>query len=225
MIVNWNDGNPDERSTPKEYEPAAVFSTGDMPGHSPLSRRSLVGTTLAMIALVQLIPIIVVVICWVVIAGLGEKLSKPGTILWISPERLADFAAFISGPERADDLREEWRCHLAGETGAGLPDDRQIQVATGLMVSAIRYRLQDLADRLGEPVDALLRSRELSGLLVLAPTLWVSVLFIQQGGLYGLADHLEPVAVVWGAAIGLIRLGRKWRDVKPPERKPRRKKG
>jgi hypothetical protein len=60
-------------------------------------------------------------------------------------------------------------------------------------------------------------------LLVLAPTLGVSALFIRQGGLYGLADHLEAVAVVWGAAAGLIHFGRKWRDVRPPEREPRRK--
>jgi hypothetical protein len=188
----------------------------------PPSRLSFLSTIFAIVALVVLLPIIMIIICWVAIAGIGERLLTPGRILWMSPERLADFAAFISGPKRADDLRAEWRSHLAGETGEGLPEDRQVCVVTGLVVGAIRYRLQDLADLLGQPVDALLRSRHLSSLLVLVPTLGVSVVFIRQGGLYGLADHLEAVAVVWGAAVGLIHFGRKWRDVRPPERKPRR---
>ena len=104
-----------------------------------------------------------------------------------------------------------------------MPKDRQVRVAAGVVASAIQYRLQDLADLLGRPVDTLLGSREFSGLFILMPTLWVSVLFIQKGGLYGLAEHLGAVAVVWCAAVGLIHRGREWRDVRPPERKPRRK--
>lgn len=209
---------PNDWSGPREWVAPKVYvydGGAALGGRRPLGWRGFLGVTLAIVVLIVLLPIITIMICWAVLAGIGERLSPPGTILGKSPEQLADFAAFLSGPERADNLREEWHTHLAG--------DRRVRVATGLLISVIRYRLQDLADLLGQPVDALLRSRELSGLVVLVPTLWVSVLFIQQGGLYGLADHLEAVAVVWGAAVGLIHLGRKWRDVRPPERKPRRK--
>jgi hypothetical protein len=104
-----------------------------------------------------------------------------------------------------------------------LPEGRQVREASGFVLAAVRYRLQDLADLLWQPADAVLASRELSSLFVLLATLSVSVLFIRQGGLYGLADHLEEVAVAGGWAYALIRIGRWWRDVKPPKRKPRRK--
>jgi hypothetical protein len=89
--------------------------------------------------------------------------------------------------------------------------------------AAVSCRLQDLADLPKAAVEAVPTSRELSGLFVLVPALYVSVLFIRHGGWYGLAEHPEDVAVVWGAAYGLIRAGRQWLDVKPSERKPRRK--
>jgi hypothetical protein len=56
------------------------------------------------------------------------------------------------------------------------------------------------------------------------PTLSICEVFIHEGGLFAVADHLEAVAVAWGASAGLIHLGRQLRDVKPPERKPRRTK-
>lgn len=139
----------------------------------------------------------------------------------ISPQRLTSLAVLIAGRQRAA-VCGEWQSHLAGETGAGLPPDRQVRVAAGFVLAAVRYRLQDLADLLWRPVDAALASRELSNLAALLPTLYVSVLFIRVGGLYGLAEHLEDVAVVWGAAYALIRTGRWWRGVKPPRRKPKR---
>jgi hypothetical protein len=213
-------GVPADRSGRKAYSPAVVLSVTAVSG--PRGWRDLLGTTFAGVALFVLLPVIVAVVCWTVLAGIGERLSAPGPVAWMSPERLAEFAAFISGSERTSDLREEWHAHLAGESGAGLPRDRQARVAAGLVVGAVRYRLQDLADLVWRPVDAMLKSRALSGMFILVPTLWVSVLFIAQGGLYGLADHLEAMAVAWGAAVGLIHLARKWREVKPPERKPRR---
>jgi hypothetical protein len=90
--------------------------------------------------------------------------------------------------------------------------------------AAIRYRLQDAADLLWRPVDAVLASRELSNLIVMLATLIVAVISIHGAGLYGLVSNLSNVAVVWGAAYGTIRLSRWWRDVKPPEHKPRRSK-
>lgn len=139
----------------------------------------------------------------------------------ISPQRLTSLAVLIAGRQRAG-VSGEWRSHLAGETGAGLSESRQVRAAAGFMLAAMRYRLRDLADLLWPPADAVLASRELSNLAALIPTLYVSVLFIREGGLIGLADHLEDAAVVWGGGYALIRLGRWWRGVKPPKHKPRR---
>ena len=68
-------------------------------------------------------------------------------------------------------MSREWCAHLAGETGAGLPEGRQVREAAGFVLAAMRCRFQDLADLLWQPVDALLASRELSSLVVLLPTL------------------------------------------------------
>jgi hypothetical protein len=155
-----------------------------------------------------------------------EAQGKPRTSanrLWysrMSPQRLAGFAMFIAGRERAS-LGDEWRSHLSGETGSALSPDRQVSEALGFLCAAVRYRVQDAADFAWRPVDAVLTSQGLSNLFVLLATLSISVLFIRQGSLNGLADNLGSVAVVWGAAFGLIHVGRQWRDVKPPERKPR----
>lgn len=141
----------------------------------------------------------------------------------VSPQKLTRLAILIAG-RRGDDVCYEWRSHLASETGAGWPEGRQVREAAEFVLAAVRYRLYDLAELLWRPAEVLLASRVLSGLFVLLPTLCVSVLFFVAGGLLGLAEHLEDVAVVWGAAFGLIQAGRHWRDVKPPEHKPRRKK-
>ena len=142
----------------------------------------------------------------------------------ISPLRLAGIAVFIAGRKRVA-LGCEWRSHLCGETGSGLPADRQVREAAGFLRAAVCYRLQDAADFAWRPVDAVLTSRGLSNLFVLLATLSISALFIRQGGLNGLADNLGSVAVVWGAAFGLVHVGRQWRDVKPLKRKLRQNSG
>jgi hypothetical protein len=141
----------------------------------------------------------------------------------VSPQKLTSLALFIAGRERSV-LGSEWRSHLSGETGSGLSADRQVREAAGFVLAAIRYRIQDTADFAWRPVDAVLASRKLSNLVVLFATLLVVMIYVHHGGLYELADDLEGVAVVWGAAFGLIHVGRQWRDVKPPERKARNKK-
>jgi hypothetical protein len=151
--------------------------------------------------------------------------ATPGTLPWyarVSPQRLTGIAVFLAGRKRAA-LGCEWRSHLSGETGAGLPHDRQVREAAGFLLAALRYRLRDAADFAWQPVDALLASRDLSNLWVLLATLSVVVVFIRHGGLYELADNLGSVAVIWGAAFGGIHVGRKWRGVKPPKHEPRRK--
>ena len=69
------------------------------------------------------------------------------------------------------------------------------------------------------PIDAVLGLRELSGLAVLAPTLWVAELCLRDSGLYGLIVNLPGLAVVWAAAHGAIRAGRDWRGLPPRGRR------
>jgi hypothetical protein len=73
------------------------------------------------------------------------------------------------------------------------------------------------------PVDAVLAARELSNLVVVAATLAAAILCTRDGGLTSLIMNLPALAVVWGAAYGLIRLGRWWRDVGPPSHEPPRR--
>jgi hypothetical protein len=69
-------------------------------------------------------------------------------------------------------------------------------------------------------VDAVLAARELSNLVVVATTLAVAILCTRDGGLASMIMNLPALAVVWGAAYGLIRLGRWWRGVDPPDHEP-----
>ena len=147
--------------------------------------------------------------------------SKPGRLARVSPQKLTSFAVLIAGRERAA-LGTEWRSHLSGEVGTGLPADRQVREAAGFVMAALRYRVQDAADFAWRPVDAVLGSRHLSNLAVLLATVSMAVVFLRNGGLYNFAVNFQNVAAVWAAAYGLIRVGRWWRGVKPPKHEPRR---
>jgi hypothetical protein len=83
-------------------------------------------------------------------------------------------------------------------------------------------RLRHGAELAWSPVDAVLAARDLSNLVVMAATLAVAGLCARDGGLAAVIENLPALAVVWGAACGLIRLGRWWRGVRPPEHKPLR---
>jgi hypothetical protein len=139
----------------------------------------------------------------------------------MSQQRLTGIAVFIAGRERAD-LGEEWRAHLCEQTGRGLPADQQAMEAAGFVRAAVLCRAEDVEVWLWESVDAVLASRWMSSLFVLLAMVSIAVVFIRQGGLYGLADNIGGVAVVFATALGVIHVGRKLRDVKPPEHKPRR---
>jgi hypothetical protein len=141
----------------------------------------------------------------------------------VSPQKLTGLAVLIAGRKRAV-IGNEWRAHLSGETGSGLSADRQVREAAGFVLAAIRYRLRDAADLAWRPVDAVLGSRALSSLFVFLASVGFSLWLMQKIGVYGLAQCLESVGVVFGAALGTIHVGRWWRGVKPPEHKPRQAK-
>jgi len=151
--------------------------------------------------------------------------STPHSPAWLRrvlPDRLTGLAVFIAGRKRAA-VGAEWRSHLSGENGVGLPSRRQAREAAGFVLAAVRYRIQDFTDLAWRPVDALLASREMSSLTVVLATLIIVVFFLRRGGVNDLADHLDSVAVVLAFALAAIHRGRQYRRVKPPKRKPRRR--
>jgi hypothetical protein len=147
--------------------------------------------------------------------------SSPPWYARISPRKLTWIAVFIAGHQRAA-LGEEWRAHLS-EKGACLTKDQQAMEAAGFVRAAVTCRVEDTVDWLWESVDAVLGSRWMSSLFVLLAVVGISVVFIRQGGLYVLADNIGGVGVVFGAALGVIHVGRKVRGVKPPKLKPPKK--
>lgn len=84
----------------------------------------------------------------------------------------------------------------------------------------LRRRFRHGAELAWSPVDAVLAARDLSNLIVMAVTLAVAILCALDGGLTAVIMNLPALAVVWGAAYGLIRLGRWWRGVRPAEHEP-----
>ena len=70
--------------------------------------------------------------------------------------------------------------------------------------------------------DAALKSRLFSNLVVLVPT-WTAAYFVlRHEGTLGVLTSAESISAIGAALYGLVRVGRWWRDVKPPEPKARR---
>lgn len=86
--------------------------------------------------------------------------------------------------------------------------------------SGRRLRFRRWAEMVWLPIDAVLAARDLSNLLVITATLTVAIPCAYGGGLTSLIMNLPALAVVWGAVYGLIRMGRWWRGVRPPEHEP-----
>jgi len=139
----------------------------------------------------------------------------------LSVATLADLAVLLAGRSRPA-LRDEWRAHVAGESGHDLVTWRKVRQALGFVVAAIQFRLADAADVAWRPADAVLSSRTLSNLFVWGPVIVTLFAIVHHDGRFGLvADVQDPVAL--GAFLyGVIRTGRWWRGIKPPEPKARR---
>jgi hypothetical protein len=142
-----------------------------------------------------------------------------GTVL--SPRSLTRVAVVLAGQKRSI-VGEEWQGHLLGEPDGGLTQRQQIRAARGFVLAAVRYRLQDAADQAWRPVDAVLRSRGLSNLFVLIPTVMVAMLVLHHEGTLGMVTSAESIVAIGGTLYGLIRVGRWYRYVKLPDPKAKR---
>lgn len=146
-----------------------------------------------------------------------EELRHP---YHFSAQRLAGFAARVAGRKRTGVL-EEWYAHLATQESKW----HGYKLASGFLSAALRFRVADAADAVWVPIDAVLKSRTLSNLLVCGVGATASIDVGQHEGRLGVILSAESLIGIGGLAYGLIRVGRWYRDVKPPEPKARRENG
>lgn len=134
---------------------------------------------------------------------------------------LTDIAVLLAGRKRTA-LRDEWRAHLAGESGHDPATWPKVRQALGFVAAAIQLRLADAADLAWRPADAVLGSRTLSNLFVWGPVIVAAMAIVRRDGRYGLVADDQQLAELGGSLYLVIRTGRWWRGVKPPAPKARR---
>ena len=134
---------------------------------------------------------------------------------------LTALAAQLAGRKRPS-LLAEWQTHLTGESGDDPVTWRKSRQALGFVAAAIHLRLQDAADLAWRPADAVLGSRTLSNLFVGGPVIVVLFAIVHHDGRFGLVSDIQDAGELGAILYGVIRVGRWWRQIKPPEPKPRR---
>jgi len=159
------------------------------------------------------------------------KLARKQLKWWWQPEHstLASVAVVAGVGKKYRQVNHTRK--IRGERGLVLAGE--VVVVLGLIVSMLVYSpwwgwgvLAAVAippfAHFGRPADAVLGSRTLSNLFVWGPVIVMLVAIVHHDGRFGLvADDQDPVAL--GAFLyGVIRTGRWWRGVKPPEPKARR---
>lgn len=137
-----------------------------------------------------------------------------------SAQGITGLAVLLAGRKRSS-ARDEWRSHLAGETGRGLPPEQRVRAALGFVVAAVRYRIQDAADAGWRVADAVLKSRKVSNGAVFVPTGIAAIVILHHDGAAETLASYESIAALGGTLYAVIRVGRWYRDVKPPEPKAR----
>ena len=161
-----------------------------------------------------------------ILAPLKELLR---VLLWNTPKRMAcrlsvlrllNLAVFLAGRRRPA-LRDEWGAHLAGESGHNPVTWQKARQALGFVGSAVQFRLADAADLAWRPADAVLGSRTLSNLFVGGPVVVMLFAIVHHDGRFGLVADIQDAGELGAFLYGVIRVGRWWRGVKPPEPKAR----
>jgi hypothetical protein len=149
------------------------------------------------------------------------RMDLPRTIAGYSARTLTGLAVFAAGRRQGPQLFAEWTGHLAEENqnAAGWP---LIRLAVGFVVAGARCRGQDWYDAAWRPAEVVLRSRFLSGLVVVTPTVLVAWDVLRHNGSLGVFTSFGSIFGIGTALALAIKAGRKYRDVRPPEPKPRR---
>lgn len=142
------------------------------------------------------------------------------SVTGFSVRSLASFAAILAGRE-GPTLREEWKAHLAGESGHDAVGWAKLKQAAGFVKTGAGYRCSDWADAAWRPVDAVLRSRARSNLFVLIPTFVAAYLIFRHNGTIGVLTSFESIGMIGGLLYAVIKAGRKYLDVEPPKPKAR----
>lgn len=133
-------------------------------------------------------------------------------------------AAILAGRNHRPGLLEEWLAHLAGHVGHETPPWRKLVAALGFLIAGVHYRVQDATDLVWIPAEAILKSRAFSNIFFIALTAAAALFIFYHEGISGVINSAEGISAVGAAAYGLVRVGRWWRGVKPPDPKPRRRK-
>ena len=149
------------------------------------------------------------------------SLRLPNGLTGFSASSLTNLAVLLAGRRRPA-LRAEWQAHLVGESGHDPVTWPKVRQALGFVVSGVRFRLADAADLAWRPADAVLGSRTLSNSFVWGPVVVMLVAIVRHDGRFGLVANIQDPAALGAFLYGVIRTGRWWRGVKPPEPKARR---
>ena len=158
-----------------------------------------------------------------IIRAAVEDKSLSRIVTGLSAGFLVGLASLLAGHRRLASSTE-WRAHLGGNSGHDPLSWLKVGEALGFVAAAIRFRLADAADVSWIPVDAIRRSRMHSNLLVFGISAIATVDVGQHEGRLGVIVSAESLTGIGGVVYGLVRVGRWYRDVKPPEPKARRTK-
>lgn len=128
---------------------------------------------------------------------------------------LTSLAALLAG-RAGPALYDEWNAHLAGESGHDPLGWPKVKAAAGFAVAGIKCRCSDWADTAWKPAEVVLRSRTLSNLLVMVPTIVVAVVVLTHKGTVTAMIAFGSIFGVGTALAKLVAAGREYRGVKPP---------
>ena len=133
---------------------------------------------------------------------------------------LTGLAAFLAGRE-GPNLLGESAAHLRGESGHDPVTWAKVKEAARFVIAGACYRGQEWADAAWKPVDAVLRSRFLSGLFVAAPTIVDAFEVLTHKGTMTVLTSFSSIFGVGVALAAAVRYGRKRRGIELREPKPR----